>query len=222
MPLTNTQERSAMGIIHLLRKPRLRAALWGTVVEASINTSFDSTLPLLVSTTFGWDSIGAGMIFLPVAMPSFFGPVVGAISDRYGPKRLVAGGFLISAPLLICLQFVTESTLAHQILLCSLLGGIGLCMACIIGPLMAEITWSIQEDSQDFTVVPYATAYGLYNCAFSLGAIFGPILGGIIRDRVGMWAVGLSFGVITAFTAVVCGLFTGGPLRQRCFREIYV
>ncbi len=213
--LSDSQPGSTMGVGHLLSNPRLLAALGGTIVEASINTSFDSTLPLLVSTTFGWTSIGAGLIFLPIALPNFFGPVIGAIGDRYGPKWLASGGFLVLTPLLLCLQFVTENTLGHQVLLCSLLTGVGFCMACIIGPLMAEITWSIQDDSKDFAVVPYAMAYGLYNVAFSIGAIIGPIIGGIIRDRVGMWAVGVTFGSITACASIICALFTGGPLRRR-------
>ncbi|KAK3190955.1 hypothetical protein K4F52_002903 [Lecanicillium sp. MT-2017a] len=203
------------GVGRLLTNPRTLAALWATVVEAIIHTSFESTLPLIVSTTFGWSSIGAGVIFLPIALPNFLGPVIGAIGDRYGPKWLTSCGFLVLTPLLLCFQFVTENTIEHQVLLYSLLTGVGFCMACIMGPLMAEITWSIQGDVSDSAVVPYAMAYGLYNAAFSIGGIIGPIIGGLVRDRVGMWAVGVIFGTTTACTSIACALFMGGPLRKR-------
>ncbi|RMZ83835.1 hypothetical protein DV737_g1458, partial [Chaetothyriales sp. CBS 132003] len=32
--------------------------------------------------TFGWDSLGAGLIFIPLFVPSFLGPVIGYIVDR--------------------------------------------------------------------------------------------------------------------------------------------
>lgn len=213
--MNNHGDPEAMGLMHLLCKPRLLAALWGTVIESSINTSFDSTLPLFVSSTFGWGSLGAGLIFLPLVLPMFLGPVVGAISDRCGPKWLSSGGFIVSAPFLIALGYVTDDSVEHQVLLCLLLLGVGLCMTFVIGPLMAEITWSIQEDSHDFATVPYALAYGLYTVAFSCGAILGPIMGGIIRDNHGWGAVGLCLGIVAITSAVVHALWTGGPLGSQ-------
>lgn len=204
---------STMGLLHLLSKPRLLASLFGTVVESSIQTSFDSTLPLFVLTTFGWGATGAGLIFLPLILPTLLGPLVGDLSDRYGAKWLATIGSVASAPLLICLQFVTENTLRHQSLLCALLVGIGLSTTFVFGPLMAEITWSIQEGSEDFTVVPYALAYGLHTLSFSVGGILGPILGGLICDTFGWPAMGLALGILSLVAAVVQAIWVGGPLK---------
>jgi MFS family permease len=159
---------SMMKLGHLLSKPRLLAALFGTTVQCSIHTCFDSTLPLFVSSTFYWGATGAGLVFLPLLVPSLLGPLAGAVSDRYGPKWPTTFGSLAGAPLLICLRFVSMNTLEHQALLCVLLAGIGLSEAFVFGPLMAEITWSIQEGNDDFTVIPYALAYGLHTMAFSV------------------------------------------------------
>jgi predicted MFS family arabinose efflux permease len=213
---TATEQPSAvspMRLFHLLSKPRLIAALFGTVIECGIQTAFDSTLPLFVSSTFGWDATGAGFIFLPLILPTLLSPIAGAISDRYGSKWPATVGFLAAAPLLVCLRFVSEDTIEHQILLCALLAGIGLSTTFVFGPLMAEITWSIQEGSEDFTVVPYATAYALHTMAFSLGGIIGALLGGLVRDSLGWSAMGLALGVANLAAAAVQAVWTGGPLR---------
>lgn len=199
----------------LLSKPRLLAALWGTLVEAIIQTAFDSVVPLYVAEIFGWGSIGAGLIFLPVVLPFFLSPLIGAVGDRCGPKWLATFGFALATPFLVCLRFVDEDTIRHKIMLCGLLFATGFALACVFGPLMAEITWSVQGDaeSKDDADIPYAQAYGLYNMAFSGGAMVGPILGGMIRDSAGWGTVGWSLAIVTAFTAVTQLIWTGSSFR---------
>ncbi|KAK7424971.1 hypothetical protein QQZ08_008367 [Neonectria magnoliae] len=199
-------------LIRLLRKPRLLSALWGTLVHAIIQTSFDSTLPLLVADIFGWDSIGGGLIFLPIILPSFGSPVIGAFSDRYGPKWLAAFGFCFATPFLICLRFVSEDSMANKVMLCGLLAGVGIALACVFGPLMAEINWSVQGDGQDSDDVPVAQAYGLYNMAFSGGTIIGPLIGGLIKESAGWGTVAWTMGVMTFVSAIPQLIWTGGPL----------
>jgi MFS family permease len=202
-------------VINLLRKPRFLAALWGTIVHAAIMTSFDSTLPLLTSDLFGWNSIGSGLIFLPVVLPSFLSPLVGAVCDRYGPKWPATFGFFFATPFLVCTRFVTEDTLAHKVMLCGLLSGVGLAVACVFGPLMAEINWAVQSGAEESGVVPVAQAYGLYNMAFSGGTMLGPIMGGLIRDNAGWSTVGWSLGILTFVSAIPQLIWTGGKLEVK-------
>ncbi|KAH7243306.1 major facilitator superfamily domain-containing protein [Fusarium redolens] len=183
-------------LVKLLGQPRFLAALWGTFVQALINTALESTLPLLTHEIFGWDSIGAGLIFLPVILPSFLGPVVGMVGDRYGPKWLASFGFLFATPFVVCLRFVDENTMQDRILLCGLLAGVGITTACIFGPLMAEITWSVQGEDGTEGAGQIAQAYGLYNMAYSGGSLVGPIMGGMVKDSAGWATVGWSLGII--------------------------
>lgn len=202
----------------LLGKPRFLAALWGTLIQALIQTSFDSTLPLLTHDLFGWDSIGAGLVFLPLIIPSFLGPFIGSIGDRYGPKWLATFGFLFATPFLICMRFVSEDKIEHKILLCGLLVGVGISLACVFGPLMAEITWSIEGEEDDSGIGPYAQAYGLYNVAFSGGTLLGPIMGGLVRDSAGWGTVGWSMGLVTFVSAIPQLIWIGGPLNVKFAR----
>ncbi|KAH7313342.1 major facilitator superfamily domain-containing protein [Stachybotrys elegans] len=198
----------------LLRKPRLLGALWGTLVHALIQTSFDSILPLFVEETFGWNSTGAGLVFLPLVLPTFLSPLIGALGDRYGPKWLATGGFLLATPFLVCLRFVENDSINHIVLLCGLLVGIGVAIALVFGPLMAEITWTVQEDHADSSVAPYALAYGFYSMAFSGGALIGPILGGMVRDSAGWPTVGWALAIVSFVTSITQLIWIGGPLRQ--------
>lgn len=218
---TSPPKITTSSMLPFLRKPRLLAALWATLIEAVVMTSFDSTIPLFVSSTFGWDSIGAGLVFLPLVLPTFASPIAGALSDRYGPKWMATAGFLIVTPFLICLRFVEEDTLRHKIMLCGLLVGVGIGVTLVFSPVMVEISWAVEEDLDDDepTAAPYALAYGLYNMAFSGGAILGPIMGGLIRERAGWATVGWTMGLISVVTAITQALWIGGSLTSRWQRK---
>lgn len=168
-PTTTSPGSSLASMLRLFRNIRLLAAFWGTTALAIFQTSFDSTLPLLVSSLWGWNSIGAGLVYLPIVLPCFISPLVGIICDKYGAKWLSAGGYFMTIPFLICLRFVDEDTLGDKVLLCAMLFMVGVGAALVFGPLMAEITWAIEDDEadrEDSSTVPYATAYGLFNMAF--------------------------------------------------------
>ena len=215
---TQTHHNPFATLWKLLKKPRLSAALWGTLVEAIIHSSLDSTVPLFVSETFHWDSIGAGLIFLPVVIPTFLSPLIGKLCDRYGPKWAATFGFLFAVPFFVCLRFVSKDTMGHKVMLCGLLLGIGIAVSFIIGPLMAEITWGTEDEENESGPSTSAQAYGLYNMAFSGGTLVGPIMGGMIRDRAGWGTVGWSMAIVMFFTAITQLIWTGGPLSLK-FRK---
>ncbi|PHH62104.1 hypothetical protein CDD82_2046 [Ophiocordyceps australis] len=222
------QRKRAAGIktiATVLKNPRLLAAMWGCVVESAVQTAFDAVLPKEVQDLFGWNTVGQGLIFLPFVLPTLLGPLVGKLGDRYGPKWLTTFGFSFSTPFLICLRFVDSSGKQQVILLCALLACIGVGISCTLGPLMAEITWSVRSSrmkkqgesgtesevsSENDDPEPIALAYAFYNVAFATGAMVGPLLGGFIRDYAGMPTVGWVLGLMTAFTAVTQVLWSGG------------
>ena len=72
-------------VLKLLASRRLLSALWAVLIQSSLLTSFDSVLPLFTKNTFGWNATGAGLIFLPIVVPTFAGPLIGHLSDKQGP-----------------------------------------------------------------------------------------------------------------------------------------
>ena len=195
-------------------------ALFGVIIQSTTQTSFDAIMPLEVHDLFNWNSLGGGLIFLPVILPSFLGPVVGSLSDKYGPRWFAAGGFLLSVPFFVCFRFVTENTINHKVMLCGLLVAIGIGQALQVAPLMAEISWAAEEGREDDETgaVPYAQAYALYNISFAAGAIIGPLLSGMVRESAGFGTVGWALAILSGFTALVMLNWVGGAPLYR-FRE---
>lgn len=203
--------------ITLLASRRLLSALWGCLIQATIMTSFDSTLPLYVKTTFGWDSVGGGLIFLPIVVPTLISPYIGGVSDRYGPRYLASAGFITALPSLVCLRFIKDDSLSHKVLLCVLLAFVGLSLTLAFPPLMAEITYVIASKEAASpgifgTKGAYAQAYALFNVAFAGGCLIGPVWGGFVSERSGFGTMGWSLGVLSAVTALPTLIWAGGSI----------
>lgn len=207
-------------MVRMLKNSRFLAAIWGCIIESTIPTAFDAILPLEVEKLFGWGSLGAGLIFALFVGPIFLAPCFGWLSDKHGPKWYTALGFFFATPFLFCLRFVMENSWGQKVLLCGLLAGAGLGFSCTMGPLMAEITWSIRRDENmtDDEPGPIALAYAFYSAAFSAGTVLGPLLGGYVRDQAGWGTSCLILGALTLFTGATSIMWTGGPLLTRTRR----
>ncbi len=202
-------------IFSLFASRRFCAALWGAFIQSCLVTSFDSVLPLFVHDTFNWGSTGAGLIFLPVVLPGFIAPLTGHLADRFGPRWLTAGGFVANIPLFVCMRFVDHNTLNQKVLLCALLALIGFCLAILMPPLMAEVTYIVEakEVRNPGCFGPngaYAQAYGLFVTAFAAGCLVGPIWSGFIRDTAGWDTMVWTLALLCLAGAGPTFLLTGG------------
>jgi MFS family permease len=206
-------------VITLLGSRRLLAALWGCFLQGAIATAFDSVVPIFVSRTFLWDSTGAGLVFLAPILPTFISPLIGALSDRYGPRWLVVGGFLFGVPFWVLLRFVTDNTTQHKILFCALLSLIGISLMLVMAPLMAEITYVVEAKERRTPGLygktgAYAQAYGLFVTAYAGGSLVGPLWGGLVVEKAGWGTMSLTLGLLMASGAVPSLIWTGGLITR--------
>jgi Na+/melibiose symporter-like transporter len=205
-------------ILTLLSSRRLLSALWGSLAVGAIFIGLEAVLPLQTQDVFGWDSIGAGLIFLPLTIPALLGPVVGWVCDRYGPRWPTFAGFLLACPVLTLLRLINQNTLNQKVLMCTLLTLVGCCFTLTIDPLMAEVAYVVEQKAKSDPETygagqAYAQAFALFNMAFSVGNTVGPLCAGLIRDAAGWgtmsWALGLLGGVTAISTSLWCGGWIG-------------
>ena len=207
-------------VLSLLRSGRLLSAAWCVFAQAVILTSWDAVLPLRVNGLFGWTSLGAGLIFLPLTIPSFLAPLIGMYSDKRGPRLPVFLGFALGTPVLVLLRLVSHSGIRQVILLCALLALLGGVYPLVITPLLAEFTYAVDAEEKKRGEGcfgdggAYAQGYGLFMMAFAGGLLVGPLWGGLITASAGWGTMTWTLGLLSAVSAVPAGLMTGGYLWQ--------
>ena len=221
------QSRSPM--LSLLRSPRILLALWGFVIQALTLMSFDGILPLHVNRVFGWNSQGAGLIFLAIVIPTFFSPLVGKFVDSSGRGRWVAAtGYGIACPTLILLRYVDEGVSVagtapgstnQAVLLAALLFIVGAALTIVIVPALEELTIVVdeREKAQPGIFGPrgaYARAYGLMNMCWAAGAVVGPIMAGEIVRQQGWGIAMVVIGVLNGATMLIVIAFGLWERRQ--------
>lgn len=212
-------------VVILLSSRRLLSALYCALVQSALMTAWDAVLPLRVSNLFGWSSLGAGLIFLPLVLPSFLAPLVGAFADRYGARLPTTIGFMLALPFLILLRIVDHSGTRQIVILCTLLALLGIALTILMTPLLAEITYILNEKERRHPGLfgkkgACAQAYGLFNCAFAGGMLVGPLWAGFVVQKAGWSTMCLSLGMLAAVSAIPAFLFTNGWIRRRKKRDI--
>lgn len=111
-----------------------------------------------------------GLVMVTFALAQFFGaPILGALSDRYGRRRVLLLGLLA-----VALNFFVTAvaTSLATLVLARLVGGAMYANIAVANAYVADIT-----EPQD-----RAKNYGLLGAMFGLGFILGPVTGGLLGD----------------------------------------
>lgn len=216
--LANVLEKFALQLA-ILRDHRLQAALGASFVQITLLASLDAVLPLFVHRVFSWGANGAGLIFIPVVVPTFLAPWVGHYTDKYGPKWFVSAGFLAACPVLILFRFVTNATTGHIVLLCVLLALMSLGLALAGAPLMAEITYAMESKERHHPGIfgprgATAQAYALYSVSLAGGLLVGPLWAGLVEKKAGWSTMSWTLGLLSVATTIPTLIFTGGLLNS--------
>jgi MFS family permease len=191
------------------------------MMQAAIMTAFDSVLTIHVAGTFNWTSTGAALLFLPIVIPSFLGPIFGYLSDRYGGRYLATTGFLCACPPLVCLRYIDSNTINDKVLICALLFLVGLSLTMTFPPFMAEISAVVEAKEKKMIANgmrgygpggAYAQAYALFNMAFAAGCTLGPLLAGFLVEQKGWSTMAWILGLLSAVAAVPSFFWLGGFL----------
>lgn len=214
-PATNTESMSSA--FRLLQSPRLLTALFGWFVHGTFLAAFDSVLPILVQNTFGWSSAGAGLIFLPFFVPCLGSPLYGSIVDssRHGARIVATTGFIFCVPFFALLRFVAHNSVWTKVSLGILLFMIGLGLALCGTPLFVEVAKAVSDIEEKSPGAfgsrgAMAQAYALFNCAFAVGMLIGPMWAWAVKSTLGWAALTWMLALASGVTGIIMGLFLGG------------
>jgi MFS family permease len=200
--------RQLPAVLSLLASQRMLIAVWNTAVLAAIFSGFQAVLAVYVMKLWGWDALGAGLIFLPLTIPSFIAPVVGRFSDRFGARWITFAGFICMCPPLVLLMLVGANTVAHKVVLCVLLGLIGLAITLVLDPLLGEYVAVAKSKeisrpgSYNQPRDAYAQAYALFNGSWAVGNV-GSLWAGLMYERYGWAVMAWSLGLLSGLTSLL-------------------
>jgi len=170
--LSFKQRISESPVTLLFQSPRFISAFFVTAMLSVLTSAFDAVLPLRTVEIFNFDSTGAGLIFLPIIIPSLTGPIAGKLVDKYGPRWFTVLGFALAAPPYILLRLPHFHSIGQIVLMCAFLFWIGFAFVLPIPAIITEVMGSIAELERE---KPgrfgkgggIAQGYGLFNLAWS-------------------------------------------------------
>jgi MFS family permease len=217
-PLADITVRPRFDAIAPLRHPPY-ARLWTGAFVSNIGTWME-TLALGIYVTkvthqAAWTGTIAAAAFVPIA---FFGPIGGALADRFPRKWLLMGTTIVQTGLASLLAFLFAVGHPSAPTLTLIAFGNGICAGLGFPAFQA-----ILPDLVPVEVLPGAIA--LSSAQYNLGRVFGPALAGIVIALGGYaWAEAVNAASFFAVIAVLLTLSLPKPSvharEQKLFRSI--
>lgn len=216
--ISDNQSRIAkiITILPCLSNPSLLTSLFLTLVQALSYGSFDATVTTVSRELFGFDSLKAGVLFLPLGvMDLIFSPLAGWSVDRYGTKPASVLSYAFMVPILVLLRLPKAGGLDQIVFYAVLLGLAGIGLSGEGAPAIVEagnVVRKYHEKNRDFFGEngPYAQLCGLNAMVYSLGLTVGPELAGELKVAIGYGNMNIVLAVISGVAAVLGWIYVGG------------
>ncbi|KAK4704865.1 hypothetical protein P7C70_g1339, partial [Phenoliferia sp. Uapishka_3] len=185
----------------------LLTALNGLVLGGMLDTG----MTLWLQHQYSLSSLGAGLVFIAVVVPSFFAsPFAGWASDKYGAKWIAVIGLSLSIPAYSLLVIAGPLPLFIFFLVI-----LGFSLSFFLTPTMQDLSIVVASTPG----LPASAAYGCFNMMYSVGAFIGPIIAGNLIEGLGIRKGWIVMCCLSSGLAIMCWplvvLHLGGPLKGR-------
>lgn len=171
----------------VMRDRRLLIIAGVVIIGASVPSVLEPTLPIHLQKHFNITPGYIGLLFaVPTLSYGLLAPAIGTISTRIGHIKTIIIGLImvsISLPLTVLPDKIWIQVLA--------MGLLGTSMALVLTPSLPELA-NVSEQSG---VNAYGLTFAIYNTAYSIGMMIGPMISSTLTDV---------FGLKLAYTAVGC------------------
>ena len=190
---------------------RVLLGLWLCFVQAYLQGSLTSTLPLFLSNVFNANSAETSIIFLALSMPLTLAVFIGMLFDQYDAYIITATGLAIGAPSFVCLRYVTHEAPSQVALLVVLTFLCGSTIILIGVPSMAVCSTVASELVKATTI--HGSSVNISGQVFSTirivrasGETLGPAIAAIIVSRIGWTSLTAMLGAICAASFIAVSL----------------
>ncbi|KAG4428427.1 hypothetical protein IFR05_016091 [Cadophora sp. M221] len=202
-------------ILYCMGNSRLLVSQLVAFTQATILAVFDATIVIESRDLFGFDSLKAGLFFIPLILPPLvIGPIAGRGVDKYGAKLFATFGLAYLALPLVLLRIPQAGGTAEIIKMASFLGMCGLGLATISSPSIVEASYVVEQfhtANEDLfgETGPYGQLYAVSSMIFSAGLTCGPVISGALRDRVGYGNMNAIMGVFCVSVSILSWRYLG-------------
>ncbi|KAJ3338589.1 hypothetical protein HDU93_009366 [Gonapodya sp. JEL0774] len=156
----------------LMRDPAIMSLCGMSVIASVTMMSPEATVPLYLEKEFNASSVTISLMFFAlVAAGLVSGPLAGGLRDKYGASRVVV-------PCLVCGAIVTPFwAIAKSYATFAVVSSIyGFWMTAVQAPVISEMVILVPQKA-------IGKVFGLFNIAFSVGGLIGPIVAGAIYQN---------------------------------------
>ncbi|KAI8393496.1 major facilitator superfamily domain-containing protein [Radiomyces spectabilis] len=185
---TTQTARRQVSTWQLLKHPRLLCGMLVAFAQGTVFNVFEPTLTVRLSTEWGFDSAKIGLVFLAQVIPTFVSaPMSGYLSDRFGPKIVTVPSMILCAIAVLLMGIPNAHTaggVAPLIVLLAIQGGTA---HAFVTPVLSEIAYVVQSQNPEGGDDGQGRSYALFNIAFGLGSLAGPLVGGFVYGAVGFF-----------------------------------
>lgn len=199
-------------VLQLLSQHRLIASLLLAFANGCVYNVFEPTLTVRLSTEWGYNASQIGLVFLAQVIPTFIAtPLAGIISDRYGPKLICFPTLVVCSITMFLIGIPSNSTPGGIVPLIVIFAIQGFTAFAFITPVLPELAYVVDHLNPDDGDSGQGMSYALFNIAFGLGGLVGPLLGGFLYGRIGFFNMCVVMGAFLAACCPYVFFFTGEP-----------
>lgn len=185
------------GVIFRILPDRCLLTAVLTFVQPTIVGTYDATIPTEASSLFSFSSLSAGFLFIPLGLSNLlFAPLAGWVVDAHGTKATGVAGFAFYSLYLALLRLPAQRPRPFQgrhqntVLYCCVLALNGVGMSMITSPSIVKASNIVDAHARTYPRIfgdkePYGKLYGFSGLVLNVGLTFVPVLGGLLRERIG-------------------------------------
>lgn len=206
------KDKHNVTVLQLLRQHRLIASLLLAFANGCVYNVFEPTLTVRLSTEWGYNSSQIGLVFLAQVIPTFIAtPLAGVMSDKYGPKIVSFTTLIVCSASMFLIGIPSNSTAGGIVPLIVIFAIQGFTAFAFITPVLPEMAHVVQSLNPDNGDSGQGMSYALFNIAFGLGGLVGPLLGGFLYGKIGFFNMCVVMGAFLAACCPYVFFFTGEP-----------